>query len=309
MKQFLKMSKSELAEYLWDENPDVKRLLKFSKVLREAHNNFFSYLNYYERSYFNIHSEHYSEDIPIVERNNAKECIRVMKNIIRTENDKITGSSVFELLFGLACDDKKAFAAASEGFLCEMIFLFKGVKAMSEGYLDYVRPVEYEEGREGALMRSRTLDAYSKMMSDRFKSYKTGMDPELVRDRKKMKAKILRYFNACESDWQDYRWHLKHVINDLETLENLVALSRDEKDGLKLAKKYGIAFQITPYYLSLFNEKGRCEADASIRAQVLHGKNYCRAIFKSRKAGTFNTHFNIHGNWVEAHRGPGGNFS
>jgi lysine 2,3-aminomutase len=285
MKQFLKMSKSELAEYLWKENPDVKRLLKFSKVLREAHNNFFSYLNYYERSYFNIHSEHYSEDIPIVERNNAKECIRVMKNIIRTENDKITGGSAFELLFGLACDDEKALAAVSEGFLCEMIFLLKGVKAMSEGYLDYARPVECEEGREGALMRSATLDAYSKMMSDRFKAYKTGMAPELVRGSKKLKAKILRYFKADESDWQDYRWHLKHVINDLETLENLVVLSSEEKEGLKLAKKYGIAFQITPYYLSLFNEKGRCEADTSIRAQVLHGKTYCRNIFKSRKTG------------------------
>lgn len=285
MKKYLKMSKEELVECLWDENPDVKRLLKFSKVLREAHDNFFSYLNYFERSYFNIHSENYSEDIPIVERNNAKECIRVMKNIIRTENDRLTGFSAFGLLYGLACGDEKAFNKAGEGFLCEMIFLLKGVKAKSEGYLCYTAPVEYGEGREGALLRSATLDGYSKMMAERFERYKTGADPRLVRGREKMKKKILRYFGAGEKEWGDYRWHLKNVVTDLETVEALVSLSRQEREGLALAEKHGIAFQITPYYLSLFNESGRCADDASIRAQVLHSANYCKSVVRNRKKG------------------------
>lgn len=285
MKQFLKMSKEELIDYLWEENPDVKRLLKFSKISYEARNNFFAYLNFYERNYFNVQSEHYNEDIPIVERNNAKECIRVLKNIIRTENDKISGWSAFELLFSLACDEKKASAAVSEGFLCEMIFLLKGVKAKSESYLCYTGPEEYEDGRGGAIKRSRTLDSYSRLMFDRFKSFKTGMDKGLLAERKKMKNKILKFFNAEESDWQDYKWHLKNVVSDIKTLSKLVSLSAEEKGGLELAARYGIPFQITPYYLSLFNEKGRTSWDASIRAQVLHGKNYCENVAKSRKAG------------------------
>ncbi|HOD42167.1 MAG TPA: KamA family radical SAM protein [Candidatus Wallbacteria bacterium] len=285
MKQFLKMTKKELIDYLWEENPDIKRLLKFSKISYEARNNFFAYLNFYERNYFNVQSEHYNEDIPIVERNNAKECIRVLKNIIRTENDKISGQSAFELLFSLACDKKEAAAVVSEGFLCEMIFLLKGVKAKSEGYLCYTSPEEYEDGRKGAIKRSGMLDSYSRLMFDRFKNFKTGMDKELISGREKMKNKILKYFKAEESDWQDYKWHLKNVITDLETLLKLVKLSAEEIEGLKLAARYGIAFQITPYYLSLFNEKGRTPQDASIRAQVLHSVNYCENVAKSRKAG------------------------
>jgi lysine 2,3-aminomutase len=285
MKQFIKMNKNELLDYLWDENPDVKRLLKYSKVLHEARNNFFSYLNYYERSYFNVQSEHYNEDIPIVERNNAKECIRVLKNIIRTENDKITKHSAFEILFKLSFDDMSVLPKISEGFLCEFIFLLKGIKGKSEAYLCQSRPVEYENACAAAITRSKTLDDYSNMMLERFNRYKTGLDESLIIERRKMKAKILKYFKAGEKDWFDHRWQLKHVINDLKTLSALVSLSPDEIEGLKLADKYGIAFQITPYYLSLFNETGRCEDDNAIRAQVLHGKNYCKNIIKSKKNG------------------------
>ena len=116
MKQFLKMTKKELIDYLWEENPDIKRLLKFSKISYEARNNFFAYLNFYERNYFNVQSEHYNEDIPIVERNNAKECIRVLKNIIRTENDKISGQSAFELYFRWRAIKKKPLPSLAKVF-------------------------------------------------------------------------------------------------------------------------------------------------------------------------------------------------
>ena len=285
MKQFLKMTKKELVDYLWEENSDIKRLLKFSKTSYKARSNFFAYLNIYEKSYFNIQSERYDEDIHIFERNNAKECIRVFKNIIRTENDKISAQSAFELLFSLACDEENAILNVNEGFLCEIIFLMKGIKAKSEKYLCYTRPAEYENGRRGAIKRSSALDAYSRLMLDRFKKLKTGMDKSLIGERKKLKAKILKYFKADEKDWLDYRWHLKNVITDLKTLLELVSLSGEEMDGLKLADKYGIAFRITPYYLSLFNEISGTQLDASIRAQVLHGKNYCENIYRSKKKG------------------------
>ncbi len=285
MKKFMKMNKTELLEYLWKENPDVKRLLKYSKILFEARNNFFAYLNYFERSYFNVQSEHYRTDTPIIERNNAKECIRVLKNITRTENDKLTHCAAFEIIFKLACDKTEYLNKISEGFLCELIFLLKGLKANSSTYLCHSRPVEYENARHAAISRSKTLDSYSNLTLTRYNNYKTGLEKDMIKAREKMKAKILKYYGANESDWNDHRWQLKHVISDLKTLSELVSLNREETEGLKLAAKYSIPFQITPYYLSLFDETGRSDNDRAVRSQVLHSKNYCKNVFKSKQSG------------------------
>ncbi|MBW2562357.1 MAG: KamA family radical SAM protein, partial [Deltaproteobacteria bacterium] len=62
------------------------------------------------------------------------------------------------------------------------------------------------------------------------KRYKTGLDPKLVTRRKRLKKKILRYFGATKENWDNYLWHMKHIIRDVETLSALVTLNDDERE-------------------------------------------------------------------------------
>ncbi|MDZ7796141.1 MAG: KamA family radical SAM protein [Candidatus Marinimicrobia bacterium] len=93
---------------------------------------------------------------------------------------------------------------------------------------------------------------------------------------------MLNYFSATEEDWKDHNWHLKHIIKDKKTLSELVKLEDDEIRGIEAAEKYGIPFQITPHYLTLFNGGGRDRHDRIVRAQVIPGEEYCRNVHRNR---------------------------
>ena len=134
-------------------------------------------------------------------------------------------------------------------------------------------------------MRSKTLDKYSSNLIAAFNRYKDGYDNDIIKQRKNLRQDIMNYFNASEEDWNNYVWHLKHIIKDLDTLSSLVKLEEDEIRGLEAARENNILFQITPYYLSLFNKDGRCESDRAIRALVLPSDKYCINVANKRKQG------------------------
>ncbi|MDA0751321.1 MAG: KamA family radical SAM protein [Verrucomicrobia bacterium] len=69
-----------------------------------------------------------------------------------------------------------------------------------------------------------------------------------------------------DSDWNDWKWQLKHRINNLEHLEaNLTYLSAEELQGAELANTK-LALGITPYFFNLMDTNNpRCP----IRRQVV----------------------------------------
>ncbi|MCD6229715.1 MAG: KamA family radical SAM protein [Candidatus Diapherotrites archaeon] len=275
------LSKQELTKKLWSADPHIRQFLKKSKDLHCARNNFFEYLNELERHYFNIFSDNHFKNIHILEKNNAKECIRVLKNIIRTENEKITGFSALKRLSGLAKDKNKTLPKISEGFLCEFIYLFKGINGKSGILRPIHKDPDLKDANEIAVNRSSYLDSYSKTIQEHFKKYKDGCDAELLKSSKALKKEILDYFESTEKDWEDYSWQLNHVIKDRKTLSSLIKLNKDEASGLKCAEEKNIPFQITPYYLSLFNKNKRSYHDRVLRAQVIPSLKYCSAIKKN----------------------------
>lgn len=95
-------TKQSFAEEIWKADPKIKELLKKSKSLAEARENLFKYLNDLERHYFNIYSDKNYKNVHIIEKSNAKECIRVFKNIIRTESEKLINFSALKKLYQLA---------------------------------------------------------------------------------------------------------------------------------------------------------------------------------------------------------------
>ncbi|MBN1444811.1 MAG: KamA family radical SAM protein [Candidatus Omnitrophica bacterium] len=270
---------------MWAVEPEVKNILLRSSSLKEARTGLFNYINNAERALFKAHSKKPLKQIHPVEKNNAKECIRVFKNIIRAENEHLTGFSALNLLWKLAVKPEEAQEHAGEGFILELLYIFKGIKGQSELYDKKAGERAIKETEKAGLIRSQVLDKYSSLINSSIQKYSSGLDESLVRKREGNKKRIMSYLKAEEKDWQNYRWHLKHIFQELRPLKELINLEKDELEGLECAQKAAIPFQITPYYLSLFNPEGRTGEDRTVRAQVIPSVNYCRTILESREKG------------------------
>jgi len=285
MKNWLNWSKEELVEQLWAAEPRVRQIFKNSRHMEEARHLLFDYLNRLERDLFNMRSDTYFVNLNIVEKRNAKECIRVLSNTLRTENEYVTHFSPMQVLYDLAQGKKDALDRVSEAFLCEYLALFLGITGKGGKHLKRKEVFQMKDGREAAIARSKQLDDYAGNIRRYFRRYRTGYDKTLLRERKTLKDDILRFFGAGDKDWQDHRWHLRHVVKDMDTIRALVKLEKDEVSGLASAKKNGIPVEITPYYLSLFRKEGRADSDRAIRAQVIPSTVYCEQVAESRRKG------------------------
>lgn len=280
LKELLYLTNEDLRSLLWKEAPAVGELLAGCPDIYTARERLFAYLNDLERSFYNVLSEETNKALHIIDRNNAKECIRVLKNIIRSENEKLTGFSALKLLHDLSRSYLPVSEEVKPGFILEFYHLFMGAHGR---YRIHDRVEHLDEDGDSAKVRSARLDYYSAMMSDRIRMFRKGTDPDQVENAAAIRQRILHYFNSAPDDWQDYQWHLKHIIRDAGVLSSLVRLEEDELEGMETARKLGIPVQITPYYLTLFNAGGRTRHDAVVRAQVIPGRRYCENIYKNRK--------------------------
>ena len=71
---------------------------------------------------------------------------------------------------------------------------------------------------------------------------------------------------VSESDWNDWRWQLKHRVTTLEQLEHLLpTLTPSERAGAKLARSK-LAMAIPPYFFSLIDPT---DENCPIRRQVV----------------------------------------
>lgn len=68
-----------------------------------------------------------------------------------------------------------------------------------------------------------------------------------------------------ETDWNDWRWQLRHRITTLEQLEALMPLAPEERAGILLAGSK-LAMAITPFFFNLID---RNDANCPIRRQVI----------------------------------------
>jgi len=285
IKELLEYDISKLIGILWDCNPEIHAILKSEDTLQNARNKIFDYLNSIERHLYNIYSYKSFKDINLLEKNNSKECIRIFKNIITTENETISNFSPLQIIYSTA-KGKTGTNNLTKGFLMEFIFLFRGINCNSGMYMEKDVPIFLKlTGIEAAKERMKSLDQYASNMERGMRRYKTGHDKELIKERAENKKFIMNLFNADEKDWQDYKWHLTNIIKDIDALKSVVVLSPDEQKGLECAKKHRIPFQITPHYLSLFDRENTGKYDCAIRAQVLPGENYCLNYIQSKESG------------------------
>lgn len=68
-----------------------------------------------------------------------------------------------------------------------------------------------------------------------------------------------------ERDWNDWRWQLKNRVTQLDQLEKLLPLTREERAGVILSNTK-LAMAITPYFFGLIEQD---DPDGPIRRQVV----------------------------------------
>ncbi|HDP68874.1 MAG TPA: KamA family radical SAM protein [Candidatus Marinimicrobia bacterium] len=269
---------------LWDSNPDIYQLLKSADSLEVARDALYGYLDKAERKVFEI-----GNDLHILEKATVRECIRVFRSIIGPVNEYRTGSSALDTLWKLAQDRQAELKEKiSVGFLLEFIALFRGVIGKSNIYREDIQEKKgipeflKMKGREAALARMEILDELGSSVNKYLKKYPSGLDEEVIGWRAENRTRILRYFNAKPEDWNNYKWHLQHIIKDSQPLKDLIEIPNEQIEAVNKAVKNKIAFGITPYYLSLIDSKLSIGYDHAVRAQVIPPKEYVDIMAEHR---------------------------
>ncbi|MBN1981890.1 MAG: KamA family radical SAM protein [Chitinivibrionales bacterium] len=280
--KFITKSRSELLQELRASDRSMYEILVRNTTIEEDREAIDVYLQKKESLFGNSGATNRTETAFIFQRANVLQCIRVFKNIIRQDNERMTGESALFILKNAVKNTFQEADAPTKPFLCEIIHLLLGINAKAPLFLD----------REEKRLKEQTVSTgavrfhrYAEMMNQQFQRFTKGTDPALVARRKGVRETILAYCGGEQPQWQDYRWHLEHLFTTVDAISSIVHLDDRERSGLAQAFQEHISVQITPYYLSLFNPHGRDESDRTIRAQVLPSLAYCTTVAGNRKRG------------------------
>jgi lysine 2,3-aminomutase len=279
-----KILKTDLPE-LWLSNPDIYEILKSAEGVGAARMALYEYLNKCEDKVFREDNDYH-----VLEKATIRECVRAFKSIIGAINEKRTKTSALSYLLRLAQGASPTdIPELSRDFLVEFIHLFRGVAGLSGIYSVYGIPEKRsipafiaQDGREAALSRSDFLDKMAVEAEKKMRKYPTGLEKSVIEKRQKNRARILKVYGAAESDWQDYGWHLKHVIKSAGELAKMIDLTDDEKKAIQIAEKFRVPFGITPYYVSLMDKEPGRKYDSAVRAQVIPPVEYAEFFAKHK---------------------------
>jgi len=223
--------------------------------------------------------------IPPLEWLLARDAISVFRNILSVRSERLAGFSflgyVDALLNGKEVVDQPG---PGPGFFAEFEHLLRGVAGKTGIYPDKVPAFAKHQGRKAARLRSAELSRMAASADAFLNRYPHGLDHDVIRKRSSHKARILKYFNATEFEWEQWRWQTRHIIRDAESLSRLITLSDEEYQAVKLAREYKIPFGITPYYLSLMDFQSIDGNDSALRAQVIPTLHYVRTMKQLRDA-------------------------
>lgn len=101
---------------------------------------------------------------------------------------------------------------------------------------------------ERAAVLKTKIDEYLKVRG----TIKKGLDSSMAADINNSKEKILKFFNATEDNWQDWKWQFKNRISDVDVLSKLIELTEDEIAEIRAVGNV-YRWAISPYYLSLID--------------------------------------------------------
>lgn len=214
----------------------------------------------------------------------ARDSIRVLTSILSTRSEGLAGYSFLKYVDDLLHKNSiKDIEKPSSGFFAELEHLLKGVAGKTGVYSDKLPAFLKYEGTKAARLRSLDLSKMGGKAQKLMERYPCGLDEKAIRKRSTNKLRILKYFGATELEWEDWKWHTRHIIRSVKTLNSLIKLKDEEYEAVKLAREYKIPFGITPYYLSLMDYEPGRENDYAVRAQVIPILHYVNKLKELRE--------------------------
>jgi lysine 2,3-aminomutase len=232
--------------------------------------------------------DHYHSDdctVDDLERVNALSCLQALRNIISRRNEKRAEcSTLFEvwkiIRSGMEIPQKRRL------MLIDFLFLVRGTLGRSGIYTEAAPDLSGKTPQEASRLRSDYLDTIANRCIGRVLTYSTGLDESVVRGREKQRKVILDVLGGDINDWYSYRWHLTNILTDADVISQMIELSPAEEESILLAKKLGVQFGISPYYLSLMDPRIGTEMDHAIRAQVIPKLDSLRTMAELKKTGS-----------------------
>ncbi len=211
----------------------------------------------------------------------SHEAVQVFRNLLSRRNERMSGHSFLKYLDKIInSDNYRRLEKPSPAFLAELNYLVRGL-AGKAGIYPVTPPAFLKyNGIKAAQMRSSDLSRMANRSLKQIQRYTHGLEHESIRQRSRNHMRILNYFKSTGFEWKYWKWHVRHIIRDADTLRELVELTDDEYQAIKLANKNKIPFGITPYYVSLFDKEKNSPDDRAIRAQVIPSLNYIEKMKK-----------------------------
>ncbi len=224
-----------------------------------------------------------SPKIPSLQWVLTRDTIELFSRIISPRSETISKFSFLKYMNDIIHEgEKNSVTKPSPGFFAELNHLLRGISGDVEVYPKSVPSFSKYSGIKAAKLRSASLSKMAQETKKFMDRYPCGLDDNAKRRRYNNKHRVLRYFKATDFEWTNWRWQLRHTIKDADMLKDLVHLTEEEYNAVKLAQKHSIPFGITPYYLSLLDflpDKGR---DNVIRAQVIPSMHYINTLLEHR---------------------------
>ena len=102
-----------------------------------------------------------------------------------------------------------------------------------------------------SLLRAKELEETTK----EYLSFKRDIQTQEQRNTihyHSQKRRLLAFFDANETDWNDWHWQMKHRITSVDILAQFIQLSTQEQEHIRQVTKTN-RFAIVPYYLALIS--------------------------------------------------------
>ncbi|MGD9007781.1 MAG: KamA family radical SAM protein [Desulfobacteraceae bacterium] len=225
-------------------------------------------------------------DIPSLEWVLTHDAVEAWHNLCSRRNESLAEFSFLDYLEALANGRPAANQPApTTGFFAELDHLVRGIARRTGIYPNQAPAFIKHHGRKAARLRSADLSRLAKTGRRFMERYPCGLDPEVIRRRSRNKLRILKRFNATELEWNNWQWHCRHIIRDADTLASLVRLSDEEYLAVKAADESKVPFGITPYYLTLLDNRPDSSRDQAVRAQVIPSMHYVQSMARARQRG------------------------
>ena len=211
-------------------------------------------------------------------------CASILRTLFSPVAEKKSGFSVVQALYDVVCGVERE--DLSPAFYGELISLFSGLRHGKSGVAAIISDdhgANQLSGRDAALLRSTQLDAMVDRVSGFMARYSDGLAAASVARRTRRRERIKEYFKVDEQQWQDWRWQLENIVQDVDTLSQVLTMNPAETDAVARARDHALPFGVTPYYLSLMDDDELDQRrDAAVRAQVLPPPEYVDQVVESR---------------------------